>query len=222
MARGIDTAAHQGALATGTVAVLAGGVDDIYPPENGRLYEQIQETGAIVSEMPMGQKPQPQHFPRRNRIISGISRGVVVVEAAEGSGSLITARLALEQGREVFAVPGSPLDPRAKGTNRLLRDGAALVESADDVLEVLRPILRSELRQAGDDFLFQRETPALENMTDDRIRKRVIELLGPTPVTLDEIIRQSGASAGDVLCAIMELELAGRVHRELGGLISLA
>jgi DNA processing protein len=124
LARGIDTAAHEGALATGTVAVLAGGVDDIYPPENARLYARIVDTGAVVSEMPIGQKPQAKHFPRRNRIISGLARGVVVVEAAGGSGSLITADFALEQGREVFVVPGSPLDPRAKGTNRLLRDGA--------------------------------------------------------------------------------------------------
>jgi DNA processing protein len=222
MARGIDTAAHQGALTTGTVAVLAGGVDDIYPPENARLYERIQETGAILSEMPAGQKPQAQHFPRRNRIISGLSRGVVVVEAAEGSGSLITARLALEQGREVFAVPGSPLDPRAKGTNRLIRDGAALIESADDVLEVLRPILSEELREPTDDRLVRDELRITKVAPDDGLRLAVIELLGAASVAVDEVIRQSGASAADVLCIIMELELAGRVHRDAGGRISLA
>ena len=218
MARGIDTAAHQGALPTGTVAVLAGGVDDIYPPENAGLYTRIREQGAIVSEMPLGQKPQAQHFPRRNRIISGLSRGVAVVEAAEGSGSLITARLALEQGREVFAVPGSPLDPRAKGTNRLIRDGAALVETADDVLDVLRPLLRGSFRERSDDLF---AAPATEpGEADDSLRGTVVELLGAHPVTIDEIVRQSGAPVRDVLCVVMELEAAGRVCREPGGRIS--
>ena len=221
MARGIDTAAHEGALATGTVAVLAGGVDDVYPPENGRLYEKIRETGVIVSEMPTGQKPQAQHFPRRNRIISGLSRGVVVVEAAEGSGSLITARLALEQGREVFAVPGSPLDPRAKGTNRLLREGAALVESAGDVVEALCPLLSGTFWEPSRDLLSWHGTAADPMGDDDRLRSVVFELIGMTPVPIDEIIRRSGAPASDVLCVVMELELAGRLHRDVGGLISL-
>ena len=139
LARGIDAAAHQGSLGTGTLAVLAGGIDAIYPEENRSLHEAIAERGLLVAEMPVGTVPQARHFPRRNRIISGIALGVLVVEAAERSGSLITARFALEQGREVFAVPGSPLDPRAKGTNRLLRDGATLVESADDILRELAP-----------------------------------------------------------------------------------
>jgi len=221
MARGIDTAAHAGALATGTIAVLAGGIDDIYPPENARLYAQIREKGAIVSEMPTGQKPQAQHFPRRNRIISGLSRGVVVVEAAEGSGSLITARLALEQGREVFAVPGSPLDPRAKGTNRLLRDGAALVEGADDVLEVLRPLLSGTLQEPSQDLSSWHQCGDRDGEADENLRRTVVELLGAAPVLLDEIVRQSGAPASDVLCMIMELELAGRIHREAGGRICL-
>jgi len=219
MARGIDTAAHEGALASGTVAVLAGGVDDIYPPENARLYNEILEKGAIVSEMSTGHKPQAQHFPRRNRIISGLSRGVIVVEAAEGSGSLITARLALEQGREVFAVPGSPLDPRAKGTNRLLRDGATLVEGAEDVLDVLRPLLTDTFREPS--RVFWQGTVSSET-SDDRFRSVVVELLGAAPVSMDEIIRQSGAPASDVLGIIMELELAGRIHREPGGRICLA
>ncbi len=141
LARGIDTAAHRGSLATGTCAVMAGGVDIVYPPENKALYEEIVATGVVVSEMPFGLQPIAQHFPRRNRIISGLARGVVVVEAAENSGSLITARLAGEQGRDVFAVPGSPLDPRAKGTNGLLRQGAVLTECAEDVLTALRPML---------------------------------------------------------------------------------
>lgn len=221
LARGIDTAAHDGALQTGTVAVLAGGVDDIYPPENARLYEEIREKGAIVSEMPTGQKPQAQHFPRRNRIISGLSRGVVVVEAADGSGSLITARLALEQGREVFAVPGSPLDPRAKGTNRLLREGAALVESADDVLDVLRPLMSRTLRELPQDTI---RWPGSDSNApeSDELRRAVVELLGAVPVSLDEIVRQSGATASDVLGVIMELELAGCLQREPGGQVSLA
>lgn len=221
MARGIDTAAHDGALATGTVAVLAGGVDDIYPQENARLYQEIRETGAIVSEMPTGQKPQAQHFPRRNRIISGLSRGVVVVEAAEGSGSLITARLALEQGREVFAVPGSPLDPRAKGTNRLLREGAALVENAGDVTEVLRPFLRDTFRETSQDRFAWKRAGECDIEDNDRLRHAVVELLGTAPVAIDEIVRQSGARASDVLCVVMELELAGRLHRETGGRICL-
>lgn len=221
LARGIDTAAHEGALPTGTVAVLAGGVDDIYPPENNRLYEKIREKGAIISEMPTGQKPQAQHFPRRNRIISGLSRGVVVVEAAEGSGSLITARLALEQGREVFAVPGSPLDPRAKGTNRLLRDGAALVESADDVLDVLRPLMSHTFRELPQDPIRWPGSDANTPESGDTLRFVVVELLGAAPISIDEIVRHSGASVSDVLGVIMELELAGRVHRDPGGQVSL-
>ena len=149
LARGIDSAAHEAALEHGTVAVVAGGVDIIYPPENEALYRAIAERGAIISEMRLGEAPQARHFPRRNRLISGLSRGVVVVEAAERSGSLITANYALEQSREIFAVPGSPLDPRAKGANRLIREGATLTESAEDVLAVLRPILGGGFRRAG-------------------------------------------------------------------------
>ena len=147
LARGIDTAAHEGSLVSGTCAVIAGGIDVIYPPENTNLYERIRAQGTIISEMPLGQTPQARHFPRRNRLISGMSRGVIVVEAAEGSGSLITANYALEQNREIFAVPGSPLDPRAKGTNRLIREGATLIETADDVIAVLRPILGGSFRE---------------------------------------------------------------------------
>lgn len=221
MARGIDTAAHEGALAAGTVAVLAGGVDDIYPPENARLYSEIRAKGAIVSEMPTGHKPQAQHFPRRNRIISGLSRGVVVVEAAEGSGSLITARLALEQGREVFAVPGSPLDPRSKGTNRLLRDGAALVESVDDVLDVLRPLLSESFGEPSRDTFSWQRCPPGEPPDDRSLRRAVVELVGAAPVPMDEIIRQSGAAPSEVLGVILELELAGGIHREPGGRVCL-
>ncbi len=220
LARGIDTAAHEGALPTGTIAVLAGGVDDIYPAENAALYQHIVADGLIVSEMAVGQKPQAKHFPRRNRIISGLSRGVVVVEAAEGSGSLITANFALEQGREVFAVPGSPLDPRAKGTNRLIRDGAALTECAADVLQVLAgqaPFSFREpepaLRPAG---------PAVVATIDDRIRQKIEELLGPSPVDVDEVIRQSGAAPATVLTVLLELELVGRLDRHAGNRVSAA
>jgi DNA processing protein len=216
MARGIDTAAHEGALPTGTAAVLAGGVDDIYPPENAKLYERIVERGIVVSEMPVGQKPQAKHFPRRNRIISGLARGVVVVEAAEGSGSLITANFALEQGREVFAVPGSPLDPRAKGTNRLLREGAILTESAEDVLDALQPILGHAFREPADDRL------CWDDDGDDEIRRRLVELLGPSPVGIDELVRQSGAAAAAVVSVLLELELAGRLTREPGNRVALA
>jgi DNA processing protein len=220
MARGIDTAAHEGALATGTCAVLAGGVDVIYPPENAALYERIKAEGAIVSEMPPGQAPQARHFPRRNRIISGLSRGVVIVEAAEGSGSLITANYALEQGREIFAVPGSPLDPRAKGTNRLIREGAVLTESADDVLAGLRPILGQAFSDPGREPHAPAENdPALEQEAD-RVRGRIVELLGPAPVDVDELIRQCGVRAAVVLAVLLELELAGKLTRHPGNRVS--
>jgi len=219
LARGIDTAAHEGALATGTVAVLAGGVDDIYPPENARLYARIVDTGAVVSEMPIGQKPQAKHFPRRNRIISGLARGVVVVEAAEGSGSLITADFALEQGREVFAVPGSPLDPRAKGTNRLLRDGAALTEGAGDVLDVLQPLIGLAFREPADGSIAW--GAAADDRGEIKLREKIEELLGPAPVLVDELVRQCAAPAAAVLSILIEFELAGRLHRESGGRVSL-
>jgi DNA processing protein len=219
LARGIDTAAHEGAVATGTIAVLAGGVDDIYPPENARLYARIVEMGAVVSEMPIGQKPQAKHFPRRNRIISGLARGVVVVEAAEGSGSLITANFALEQGREVFAVPGSPLDPRAKGTNRLLRDGAALTEGVADVLDVLQPLIGHAFREPADGSIAW--GTAADDQSETKLREKIENLLGPSPLQVDELVRQCAAPAGAVLSILVEFELAGRLHRESGGRISL-
>lgn len=218
LARGIDTAAHEGALASGTCAVLAGGADIVYPPENEALYMRIREQGAIISEMPLGQSPQARHFPRRNRIISGMSRGVVVVEAAQGSGSLITANYALEQGREIFAVPGSPLDPRAGGTNKLIRDGATLTESAGDVINGLRPILGHAF---GEPESFHQPPPA-SDADADRIRSKVEELLGPSPVEVDELIRQTGAAPATILTVILELELAGRLARHPGNRVSLA
>jgi DNA processing protein len=220
LARGIDTAAHEGSLKTGTCAVVAGGVDIVYPPENQALYERIRAEGIIVSEMPVGQAPQARHFPRRNRIIAGLARGVIIVEAAEGSGSLITANYALEQNREIFAVPGSPLDPRAKGTNRLIREGATLTETAQDVLNVLRPILGGAFREP-DSAMRGGDMTASEADTD-RIRKQIVELLGPAPVEVDELIRQTKAPVGAVLTVLLELELAGRLMRYSGNKVSQA
>ncbi len=219
MARGIDTAAHQGALDGGTVAVVAGGVDNIYPPENAALYARIRECGAVVSEMPLGQSPQARHFPRRNRIISGLSRGVIVVEAAEGSGSLITANYALEQNREVFAVPGSPLDPRAKGANRLLRDGATLIESADDVLAVLNPILGKKVRPS---VRVSPEAPMKPDVAPLHLRARIEEALGPAPLDIDELVRTCNAPAEIVQTILLELEFEGRIIRHPGNRVSRA
>ena len=217
LARGIDAAAHEAALAVGTVAVVAGGVDVIYPPENDKLYERIKNQGVIISEMRLSESPQARHFPRRNRLISGLSRGVVVVEAAENSGSLITAQCALEQGREIFAVPGSPLDPRARGANRLIKDGATLTESADDILAVLSPMLGGDFREPDAPAP---SAPQNWNAEADRIRARVEEALSPAPVAIDELIRQLGAPAGAVLTVILELELAGRCTRHPGNKVS--
>lgn len=224
LARGIDSAAHEAALDSGTVAVVAGGVDIVYPPENQALYDAIRERGLIVSEMRLGEAPQARHFPRRNRLISGLSRGLVVVEAAERSGTLITANYALEQGREIFAVPGSPLDPRARGCNKLLREGATLTENAQDVLAVLRPMLGAQFREDG-----QKHARAPAAATDwegeaDRIRLKVEEALSPAPVAVDEIIRQVGGTSGTpaeaVLTVLLELELAGRCARHPGNRVS--
>jgi DNA processing protein len=218
LARGIDTAAHEAALAVGTVAVLAGGVDVIYPPENEKLHAAIKNQGVIVSEMRLGEAPQARHFPRRNRIISGLARGVVVVEAAEKSGSLITAQCALDQGREIFAVPGSPLDPRARGTNGLIRNGATLVQGVEDILEVLRPILACGFCEPD---LEQGPVPmAALDAEADRIRAAVEEALGPAPVEIDELIRQLRVPAAAMLTVILELELAGRCVRHPGNRVS--
>jgi DNA processing protein len=219
LARGIDAAAHRASLATGTVAVLAGGHDHIYPPEHVPLVEQILPNGVVVSEMPLGWQPRGPDFPRRNRLISGLAVGVVIVEAARRSGSLITARMAAEQGREVFAVPGSPLDPRAEGTNGLLKQGATLVTEAADVLAVVRPILGQKL----DDNGFEEpaaDPPAQSDPPDDQ-RARIAGLLSPSPVSIDDLIRLSQSSPAIVRTVLLELELAGRLQRHGGGLVSL-
>ena len=221
LARGIDSAAHEAALDGGTIAVVAGGADIVYPPENENLYRAIAERGIVLSEMRLGEAPQARHFPRRNRLISGLSRGVVVVEAAEQSGSLITANYALEQNREVFAVPGSPLDPRAKGANRLIREGATLTESAEDVLAVLRPIIGHGFREPDSAPFLPNGSGDLEAEAD-RIRARIEEALGVAPVEIDELIRQTGAPAGAVLTVLLELELAGRCRRHPGNRVGWA
>ncbi|MBY0361127.1 MAG: DNA-processing protein DprA [Phreatobacter sp.] len=218
LARGIDAAAHEASLATGTVAVLAGGQDHVYPAEHEPLLSRLLQAGAAVSEMPMGHEPRARDFPRRNRLIAGLSIGVIVVEAAERSGSLITARLALEENREVFAVPGSPLDPRAEGTNRLLKQGATLVTEVDDVLAVLNPILA---RPPEDAALEEDEHDMQEADPGDDGRQRILALLGPVPVTPDDIVRASGLAVAAVRVALLELELAGRLHRDPGGRVSL-
>jgi DNA processing protein len=221
LARGIDFAAHRASLESGTIAVYAGGQDKIYPAEHAELVAEIVRTGAAVSEMPMGWEPRARDFPRRNRIIAGMALGVVVVEAAERSGSLITARLALEAGREVFAVPGSPMDPRAGGTNQLLRHGATLVTCAADVTESLAPILGrsdppSPLREPS-----LRDAPVEPPAADDALRARVVDLLSPTPIALDDLVRAAGAPAGAVQIVLLELELAGRLRRDGGSMVSL-
>jgi DNA processing protein len=219
LARGIDAAAHRATVESGTVAVLAGGQDRIYPPEHRDLLDAILGAGVALTEMPLGWEPRAPDFPRRNRLISGLSLGVVVIEAAKRSGSLITARFALEQGREVFAVPGSPLDPRAEGTNALIKQGAAVVTEAADVVSVLAPILgRSRTPDVSAQEPEQRPPDGAE--PDDALRRRIVSLLGPTPVSIDDLIRLSGASPAMVRMTLLELELAGRLERR-GGLVSL-
>jgi DNA processing protein len=217
LARGIDQAAHRAALDGGTVAVLAGGHDRVYPPEHEDLLEAMLESGAAISEMPLGHVPRARDFPRRNRLISGASLGVVVIEAAHRSGSLITARIAAEQGREVFAVPGSPLDPRAAGTNDLIKQGATLVTEAADVINAVAPILERPIEVPGR----EPEHAPPDREPDAGDRARILNLLGPSPVGLDDLIRISGTSAAVVRTVLLELELAGRLERHGGGLVSL-
>ncbi|MDX2028928.1 MAG: DNA-processing protein DprA [Alphaproteobacteria bacterium] len=219
MARGIDTAAHQGSLPTGSIAVLAGGIDVVYPEENRALYDKLAEQGCIISDQPLGCEPYAKLFPRRNRLISGLSLGVIVVEAARQSGSLITARMALEQGREVFAVPGSPLDPRCAGTNDLIRQGAVLTEGASDILGHIHA-LPAGLSETSKPEL---ETPESSINEDDLFHARdiVLESLGPSPVSIDELIRECVLPASTVMMVLLELELAGRIERQPGQKIVL-
>ncbi|WP_105401046.1 DNA-processing protein DprA [Neorhizobium sp. T7_12] len=221
LARGVDTAAHRASLETGTIAVLAGGLDQPYPPENVPLLEEITEgAGLAVSEMPFGWEPRARDFPRRNRLISGISLGVVVVEAAERSGSLITARMATDFGRLVFAVPGSPLDPRCHGTNGLLKQGAIVTTGSADVIEALAPLSQLDLFSGSVVEEPKKFSDILPPNDDDRAI--IVSALGPTPVEVDDIIRHTELPASSVYLILLELDLAGRLHRHVGGLVSIA
>jgi len=216
LARGVDSAAHDGALDTGTIAVIAGGIDVVYPPENEARQRAIAERGLLVAEQPPGVEPRARHFPYRNRIIAGLTHGTVVIEAAPKSGSLITARHAAEYGREVMAVPGSPLDPRAQGCNQLIRDGATLVQTADDVIEAISPQRARPFRQRELDYA----APGPPPDADASARRRIVDLLGPTPVPVDELVRQSGLPPATVQTVLLELELAGKLERHAGGKVS--
>ena len=217
LARGIDTAAHMGSISGGTVGVIASGIDRVFPPENAELQERVASQGLLIAEQPPGTEPLARFFPSRNRIIAGLAQGTVVVEAAPRSGSLITARLAAEAGREVMAVPGSPLDPRAQGCNLLIREGATLVQSVDDILEAVRPIdpraVRAPARRYGG-------APA-EDPSDGQ-RRTLLALLGPVPVPVDELVRQSALPPAVVQTVLLELELAGRLERHAGARVSLS
>ena len=215
LARGIDAAAHDGAMESGTVGCAAGGVDVFYPPENKDRQQRMFESGLVLSERPLGLEPRAKDFPRRNRIIAGLSQACVVIEAAPRSGSLITARMAAESGREVMAVPGSPLDPRAQGCNQLIRDGATLVQNAADVMEGLRPARHF----ASPNEPFAGDASPVD--ASNNVRSRVMELLGPSPAPIDEIVRLSGASPGEVQLVLLELDLGGRLDRHAGGKVSL-
>lgn len=222
LARGIDAAAHTGALTTGTVGVIAGGIDTLYPPENKDLYAKLAEQGGIISEQPFGHAPQARNFPARNRIISGMSHGLVVIEASLKSGSLITAKLAAEQNRDVFAVPGSPMDPRCKGTNQLLRDGAILTESAEDVLQhVLAYGNRPLAEPSGAGFRPATVKPPGEDELKEA-RRILAQKIGHEPVLVDELIAQCQLTAGVVMTVLLEMELAGRLYRHPGNRVSLA
>ncbi len=222
LARGIDSAAHQASLSQGTVAVFAGGVDHIYPHENTRLSDEIiSNGGALVSEMPFGWKPRAQDFPRRNRIVAGIALGLVVVEAAKRSGSLISARLANEMGRLVFAVPGSPLDPRSEGANHLIKQGAQLITSADDILRAIEPLANEPLQSSYtlDEGSNKMELDSDPSQTD---REKLLSALGHTPTDIDELLRFTEITPGSLHMLILELDLAGIVERHSGNRVSLA
>lgn len=219
LARGIDTAAHVGAIVKGaTIGVIASGIDVVFPPENADLQSAIGASQLLVAEQPPGTQPLARHFPARNRIIAGLAQATLVVEAAPKSGSLITARRAAEFGREVMAVPGSPLDPRAQGCNLLIREGATLIQSAADVRELLRPIDARMVREPGQGWRDDSGLGAAD--ADDADRRRIAGLLGPVPVPVDELVRQSGAPSAVVALVLLELELAGRLERHAGGRVS--
>ncbi|WP_431469567.1 DNA-processing protein DprA [Sphingosinithalassobacter sp. LHW66-3] len=216
LARGIDTSVHAGSIESGTIGVIASGMDIAFPPENAELQERVANEGLLLTEQPPGTEPLARYFPARNRIIAGLALGTVVVEAAPRSGSLITARLATEAGREVMAVPGSPLDPRAQGCNLLIREGATLVQTVDDILEMIRPIDLRAVRAPASGW----QAPPPEDASDSE-RSRITGLLGPVPVAIDELIRQAGLAPAVVQTVLLELELAGRLERHAGGRVSM-
>jgi DNA processing protein len=220
LARGIDTAAHTGALDTGTIAVVAGGIDIIYPPENEKLYRQIGELGLVVAESPLGMEPLARHFPRRNRIVSGLSAGVIVIEATLNSGSLITARLAAEQGRDVYAIPGHPLDPRAEGPNRLIRDGATLVTRAQDIIQNLGAFTGRSFDEKPQ-FPWIPAAPATEEIPPEEARDLILSTLSLTPLAVDELVRTCQLTIPVVQTILLELELAGRLQRLPGNRVVL-
>jgi len=221
LARGVDTAAHVAALHGGTIAVMAGGVDVIYPSENAVLGQEIGEKGLRISEQAMGLQPQARHFPTRNRIISGLAKAVVIVEAAAKSGSLITARNALDQGREVFAVPGHPFDARAAGCNMLIRDGALLVRGTDDVIEMIaEQNVQPKLALDTPDIAPVRERRSLQDTS--KLHSEILSRLGPSPVAEDQLIRDLKAPANAVAPELVALELEGKIRRQAGGLLALA
>ena len=221
LARGIDTAAHEGSLQTGTIAVVAGGVDVVYPKENQKLYDQICEFGAVISECALGTQPIAHHFPKRNRIITGLSLGVVIVEANPKSGSLISARTAAEQGRDVFAVPGFPSDPRSAGTNALIRDGAVLVRSAEDVLEHLNSFAATHIHNQKQILPGLEDGNEVFDFEGENIRDTLLPLLSPSPTAVDEIIRTCQLRSGIVQACLLEMELSGEVQRLPGNRVSL-
>lgn len=219
LARGIDAAAHAASLDRGTIAVFAGGIDHIYPRENAKLARSIvDQGGAWISEMPFAWRPRAQDFPRRNRIVAGLSLGLVVVEAARRSGSLISARLANEMGRLVFAVPGSPLDPRAEGTNDLIKQGAQLITRGADVIAALKPTAESPLQSSYS--LDESRQITMDKPPSDSQRNQILDAIGYTPVTLDDVVRHTGHSIGTVQLIILELDLAGRIERHAGNRVS--
>ncbi len=228
MARGIDSAAHKGALYAQkqqgeTIAVLGTGADIVYPTENQQLYEQICQQGAVISELPLGTEPQAGNFPRRNRIVAALSLGTLVVEATLHSGSLITARLALEQGKDIFAIPGSPQDARALGPNKLIKDGAILVENAEDIIDVLNKNNHKQIIQYVDNYKKNADIPKLSNEPPVVAGEKsdIINYLNHSGVFVDEIIRQSGLSASEVSLLLLELELSGKIERQTGNKVAL-
>ena len=224
LARGIDTSAHKGALQTGTIAVVAGGIDVVYPRENTDLYHEIRDHGLVIAESPLSMEPIARHFPKRNRIVSGLSAGTIVIEASFKSGSLITARLAAEQGRDVYAVPGYPQDPRAQGPNKLIKDGAILIQNAQDVLNNLENFTGGKAMQ--DSAFSHSPAPCVIPANDEaksveESKNLILENLSQMPVTVDELIRACHLSIGAAQFALLELELAGRIQRLHGNRVVL-